>query len=272
MVHRDFHTGEHETVSWLGFDDYDPSATSIPDQAPSELAFSGPLLDYDSLLAVGYRNHPVLIWDPMELQLLGRCETVSTNGVNDMAFNPNYEIPALIVSYADGSLNVFNYTTLKLDSLRPNVYANSLSCSKDGRILVCGTSQGTIHVYEFDQGNTGNIVLTPIYRINSLEDAIRGVAFHFEGLRFVDITRRQCRVWEPAALVRRDNEVESTSDVVSLPHRTVGAVVASEKPSISTLLATSKDGRFIVGGNSSGQVILFSADDGSELGTAYSHT
>lgn len=236
------------------------------------MAFSGPLPDYDSLLAVGYRNHPVLIWDPMELQLLGKCETISTNGVDDMVFNPNYEIPALVVSYADGSLSVFDYTTLNLDSSRPNVHANSLACSKDGRSLACGTSQGAIHVYEFDQGHAGNIVLAPIYRINSLEDAIRGVAFHFEGLRFVDITRRQCRVWEPAALIRRDNEVESTSDVVSLPQRTVGAVSAPDKPHISTPLATSKDGRFIVGGNTNGQVILFSPDDGSELGTAYSHT
>lgn len=268
---RNIHTGEQETVSWLGFEDYDASASGISDQSPSKVVFSGPLPDYDALLAVGYRNHPVLIWDAMEVQLLGKCETVSTNGVDDMAFNPNSEIPALVVSYADGNLSVFDYTTLKLDSSRPNVHASSLSCSKDGRALVCGTSQGTIHVYEFDQGYSGNIVLTPIYRINALDDAIRGVAFHFQGLRFVDITRRQCRVWEPAALVRRDNEVESTSDVVSLPHRTVGAVSAPDQPKISASLAASKDGRFIVGGNTSGQVILFSTDDGSELGTAYCH-
>ena len=208
----------------------------------------------------------------MELQLLGKCESISTNGVDDMVFNPNYEIPALVVSYTDGRLNVFDYTTLKLDSSRPDVYANTLSCSKDGRSLVCGTSQGTIHVYKFDQGYAGNIVLVPIYRINSAEDAIRGVAFHFDGLRFVDITRRQCRVWEPTALVRRDNEVESTSDIVSLPHRTAGAVIASDKPHISTPLVTSKDGGFIAGGNTRGEIILFSADDGSELGPVFSHS
>ena len=224
-------------------------------------------------MAVGYRSHPVLVWDAMELQLLGECETVNTNGVNDMVFNPNDEIPALVVSYADGCLSVFDYTAPKLDSSRPNVCANNLSCSKDGRSLVCGTSHGIIHIFEFDKGYAGNIVLTPIHRINCpMEDAIRGVAFHFEGSQFVDITRRQCRVWEPAALVRRYNEVESSSDVVLLSHSPVETAIAQDKPLISTPLTTSKDYRFIVGGNDNAQVVLFSADDGSELGTAYSHT
>lgn len=273
LDHRDFHTGEHETVSWLELDDHGPSITSIPDSSPCRIAFSGPLLGYESLLAVGYRSHPVLIWDTMELQLLGTCETVSTNGVSAMVFNPNDEIPALVVSYADGSLRVFDYRTPKLDSSRSDVCANSLSCSKDGRSLVCGTSHGTIHIFEFDKGYTGNIVLTPIHRINcSHQDAIRGVAFHFEGLRFVDITRHQCRVWEPAALVGRSNEVESTSDVVSGLHKTAGSVISPDKPLISTPLAATKDGRFITGGNDHGQVIVFSTDYGSELGTAYSHT
>lgn len=193
-------------VSLLEFQGHDPLATSIQGHVPCKMAFSGRLQDYDSLLAVGYRSHPVIIWDPMELQPLRECGTLNPNGINDMVFNPNYDIPVLVVSNAHGSLEVFGYTTMKLDSSTPNLFANCLSCSKDGRSLVCGTSDGTIYVYKYDQGCTGNIVLTPIYRINSVEEAIKGVAFHFDGLRFVDVTRRQCRVWEPAALVRRDNE------------------------------------------------------------------
>ncbi|KAH6678875.1 NACHT and WD domain-containing protein, partial [Plectosphaerella plurivora] len=248
----DLDTENHMTESWLGLDEYELSGNTIPDQSPTNAAFSGPLQDHDVLLAVAYRSYPVLVWDPMEMQLLGKCEAPGTNGVDDMLFNPNPDIPALVVSYSNGSLNVFNYISMTPDSSRSHVYANSISCSKDGRSLVCGTSQGSIHLYEFDQGYDGEIFLTPIYRINALEESIRGLAFHFNGLRFVDITRRQCRVWEPAALVRRDNEVENL-------------------PQISTSLVTSADGHLMAAGNSHGQVTLFSTHDGIEVGTAYSH-
>ena len=236
------------------------------------MAFSGPLPDYKILLAVCYPNHPILIWDSMELQLLGKCETTNGQAIRDMVFNPNYEIPALVVSYASGDLVVFDYTTLKIDTCRPRVFAERWSFSKDGQSLACRTEHGTIDVFEFDRGCTGNIELTPIYRINSVgEYWTKDMAFHPEGLRFVGITKRQCRVWEPAARFRRDSRVEVAGDVVPLPHKTVGAVIAPHQPHISTSLTASKDGRFIVGGNKDGQVILFSAKDGSELGTAYSH-
>src|SRR4051812_46027630 len=87
-----------------------PEWDEIPKQAPSRAAFLAQ--DGQVLLAVGYRSHPVFILDILELQALGKCQTgVGNNGIEDMSFNPNSEIPLLVVSSQSGSLYVFDYTT-----------------------------------------------------------------------------------------------------------------------------------------------------------------
>lgn len=244
---------------------------AVPDQPPSRATFSTTTEGCDLLLAVGYRNHPVYIWSPLELELLGECEMRVVNGVEDMVFNPNPEIIALVVAYTDGSICIYNYATMGLDLFMPNVFAITLSCSRDGRTLVTGGSQGVIQVFEFDLGRADNTVLTPIYRTDPFDDAIRGLAFSFDGLRFVDVSRRQCRVWEPAALVRKANELESTSEAISLPERTMGMLEIPEHSQITTTLVASKDGHTIFAGKSDGCVSVSSTADGSELGVISSH-
>jgi WD40 repeat protein len=260
------------STSWLDGGHFDLLGETAPDQSPSKARFSDPLPDYDVLLAIGYRDHPVLVLDPLEMQLLSVCEMTGASDIDDLVFNNNADIPALAVSYADGRLCIFNYESGRLDFSIPNVYAASLSCSKDGLHLVCGSSQGSISLYEFDRGYDTSMFLTPIYRINALADAIRGLAFHFDGHRFIDITRRQCRVWEPAALVQMADEGASTSDVLSVARKINRDVIAPDPPRISTPLTTSLYGGLVAAANSLGQVVLFSADNGCETGTTYTHT
>lgn len=254
-------------------DDSGFSSGGRSQQLPSTAVFSTATQGYDLLLAVAYRSHPVCIWNPLELQFLGRCGSASTNGVNDMAFNPNPEITALIVAEAHGSLCVYNYSTMRLDFEVPKIFADQVACSRDGRTLAVGSSQGVIQIFEFDLGRGGNIILAPIYRVQAASDAIRGVSFSFDGLRFVEISRRQCRGWEPAALVRKDNELESTSEAIILPQGTANSSPNSgSHPQISTQLVASQDGRFIFAGKTDGSVYVWLVSDGQELGVAYRHS
>jgi hypothetical protein len=78
-------------------------------------------------------------------------------------------------------------------------------------------------------------------------------------------------VWAPAALVRKDNDLESTSDVVPLPPKTVGMFDGPEYPEITSPLVAPTDGGCVVAGKSNGNVALFSTLDGKELGLLYRH-
>lgn len=267
---RRLDSGEYETICWRGIHDKEITDTpEIPEQPPSSAAFS--TAGETVLLAVGYRNHPIFIWNAFELQLLGQCAADENNGIDDMTFNPNPEIAALVVSYSDGRLCVFDYTTMMLTFTRPDVFANSVACSPDGRSLITGSTRGIIEVFEFDQDHSGNMVLIPIYGIQAFEDSICSVAFSADGLRFVDLHDQQCRMWAPAALMRKDNELESVSDVVPLPPKILDMIEDSEVSEITSVLAVSSNGGCVIAGKSNGEVVAFSAVDGKELGVLYRH-
>lgn len=241
----------------------------MPDLPPVTAAFmtsSG-----EPLLAVGYRNHPVLVWNILDLEPLGQCATTDNNGIDDMEFNPNPEIIALVASYNDGRLCLIDYVSMELVFVMPGIFAQNMNCTADGRSLVTGSSQGTIEVFEFDQSYNGTAILTPIYRIDALGDSIRGVAFNPEGLRFADVQGAQCRVGAPAALVRRNNELESTSDAMTLTTTATGVSSDRKKLDITSSLVASADGRYVLAGKRGGAVCLFSADDGLEVGALYKH-
>ncbi|KAK1761729.1 hypothetical protein QBC33DRAFT_564472 [Phialemonium atrogriseum] len=261
-------TGQHDSRSWKS-GDYSYSHVAVPDQPPVSAAFMAGTDDV--LLAVGYRNHPVIIWNVLELEPLGQCAAVDNNGIDDMTFNPNPEIVALVVSYNDGRLCVFDYMTMEPAFALSSIFAQRMACSPDGRSLVTGSSRGVIEVFEFDQGYDGRTILTPIYRINALEDSIRGVTFSSDGLRFADVRGQQCRVWAPAALVRKNNELESTSDAVTLTAMAAGVLGGPDNPEITSALVASVDGRCVVAGKRGGNVALFSTVDGREVGVLYQH-
>ena len=240
----------------------------------------------DVLLAIGYRNRPVLIWNALELRLKGQCIVDANNGIDALAFNPNPEITALVVSYNDGRLCLFNYTTMILAFTLPDQHAHSVACSTDGRSLVTGSSTGVIEVFDFDYRRGGSHFLTSIYRIN-VGYSIRGIVFSSDGLRFVDIHDQQCHIWSPASLVRVESEVGSISDAATLIRKdselgemddnsnysmmTARTLDNPEEPDITSSLVTSADGQFVIAGKRGGIVALFSAASGKEIGTLYQH-
>ncbi|KAK4223574.1 hypothetical protein QBC38DRAFT_45736 [Podospora fimiseda] len=271
-------SGDEETLPWDNFDREDGTHIDLPKQEPSHAAFWA--FGDEVLLAVGYRSHPVLILDPLEPSLCGFCEPgFKNNGINDMAFNPNPSIPFLVVSYQDGSLCVFDYDTFEMHTHQPRVFAQSIAWSPDGRLLATGTSKGAIEVFNFD--STHQNTLSPIYRTNQWwNEAIRGIAFGIDGLRFVDVSGQQARVWEPAALVREENpdEPDSTTIISSQPDTVLitanwerECTDSLDDSEITSPLLTSQGGGAILCGNSIGEILVFSATDASKVGSLYSH-
>lgn len=220
----------------------------------------------DILLAIAYRSHPVCIWSPLDMQMIGQCGPRGVNGVNGMVFNSNPEIPVLIISFTRGHLYVYNYTTMDLEQSVPGVYADCLACSGDGHTLVTGTAWGLLRVFHFDADHNQNITLKTIYQVKVTGDGVQSVAFNSDGLRFVDIVRRQCRVWEPAALLTKDMDPDSLSEALSQ-----SSITEKSRIRITSPPDVSQDGRFIFAGREHGSVTVFSAVDGHEICEACTH-
>ena len=275
-------TEERESISWKSLESRkqgDKYQIRVPSMPPGRVAF---LTTPDEiLLAVGYRANPVLVWNALELELLGACQFDGpNNGIVTMAFSPNPEIPALIVSIQDGGLYIFDYQTMEMRVRQSEVYASTIACSSDGRTILIGSPQGVIEIFDLEHAHNGAITLSVIYRNNPLVDgSIRGVALSPDALRFVDVRAQQGRVWAPAALVRKSSsELESSigtaegdATLFLPPKRSGGMFSASEDPEITTTLIPSTDARFIVAGNANGEVVLFSTADSSLLRVLYRH-
>ncbi|KAI6494410.1 hypothetical protein MCOR11_005835 [Pyricularia oryzae] len=258
----------------------DGFSQQIPSQPPVCAAFLK--VDTDVLLAIGYRTHPVYVLNALQFEVLGNLAVPSNTGLVGMVFNQNPEIPALLVNSSSGSLHIFNYHSMTLESTQVNLCAGTIACSEDGRSLVVGGEDGVIRVFEFDLDSTGRIVLHLFYCIDSLEGAVRGAAFSSDGLRFLEIRSQQCRIWAPAALVRKDNELESASDAISLPPQTPFGLKQSnaywrsksigQSSEISTPLVVPRgQTAFVVAGKRDGKVIAFSVNDATELKVLYQH-
>lgn len=285
ITRRDLRTEEHESISWRKIQarrqqkNHSALRSTIPSLPPSQVAFL--TTPDDVLVALGYRLYPVCIVNAFELEILGTCEPdISNNGIDAMVFNPNPEIPNLIVCYQSGSLCVFDYLTMEMRVRQPDVHANCVACSADGRTIITGSNRGVIRIFELRQrNNSATVTFNTIYQMTDpLRNIVSAVAFNVDGMRFVDIRGQQGRVWAPAALVRKcANELENSTgtsegrppDLLIKPSG--GMFDTSNNPDITTSLVVSADARFIVAGRANGEVVLFSAIDGAQVGVLYQH-
>lgn len=232
------------------------------------------------LLAVSIRGRPILLFDLESEIFFGNCSREEgPNGSNPethypivaMAFNRNFEGDRLIASYGDGELTIYDPWTLEVRHRALRVNAHTLACSPDGRTLVTGSSFGTIQVFDFD-GPAGE-TLTLVYRINAYEEGIKSLTFSNDSLRFIDIRGSQCRVWEPAVLVRKsmeDYEESDISDPVPMMLKSVTMVEEETRAEITAMLCH-PDGGVLFCGKEDGSVEAHLIQDGQDICVLYNH-
>ena len=276
IVHWDLQDGsERERWEW------NQSITSSgslqkPNRSPGKVLLS----PTTNTLAVSYRGLPVYLFDTRSKKCIGCCQrkagSISTARANQylvdaFAFNSNAEIDVVIVSYADGELAVFSTTSTKLSHCIANIFAQTLACSPNGGLLATGSSQGSIHIFEFS-GVAGDR-LSLVYRISAHEDAVRSIAFSSDSLHFADIRGSYCHIWEPAILLQDDLEEGSQSEFSQ------GSTFVPESKDMEdcsheaeiTVLCPNGSGSHAFCGKIDGTVVLFETSKATQQDVLYQH-
>ncbi|THV72171.1 hypothetical protein D6D27_09773, partial [Aureobasidium pullulans] len=223
-----------------------------------------------STLAIVYRGQDIVLWNYEEdtYQLynhdtgLSDGLTVQMASVNTLLFSRSPESSLLVASYTLADLVLFDVRLkkVKVTVSKAGAYYR-LSASPDGRTFAAGANDGTIKLYDFE-------TLRVVYTIRSEDHAITTLAFNHDSVRLFDIrgNGRSCRVWEPAALLRREIETESVRTPSTYSRDNHEDVIDrnDDNVSIVTALACHKEGRYIVGKNDA-TVWLFDSHSGKAV-------
>ena len=230
-----------------------------------------------SLLAIVYRGQDILIWD-IERNAVHETYRKETGAHHDgtvtrnvkafvtggLVFSADPSATLLAASYSDGDLVLFDTYegTVKEKTL---ANAQILASSPNGRTLAAADSIGTIQIFDFE-------TLKLLYRISSEEYSIKSLAFSGDNCRLLDIRGSECRVWDPAILLRQDDDDENsdTISISTLPHEI--RLECSEDLVLITSLACHGSGRVFFCGKTDGAIYIYDSRSGLEIQKLISHS
>ena len=219
-----------------------------------------------NLLAVGYRQRPVVIWELTD----DSCEYVGSYLKNSQAyygpllfalrFNPKPELNLLAASFDDGDLVVFNPYTQETQ-VRVTENVARMHGSNDGTTLVTGNGSGRVKLLDFE-------TLRCLYSIDSYEMAVRDFAFSSNSQSMFEVRGNHCNIWQPPVLSRvvdtDDVGASLFSDVASLSTPTV-EIEAHNHERMITAFSAPRDSNLVFCGREDGSVRVHSLHDGKML-------
>ncbi|KAL8819520.1 MAG: hypothetical protein Q9223_002061 [Gallowayella weberi] len=242
----------------------DDSDTYRP--APSHAQISGEL----NLLAVCYRQRPINLWDLEDKSFIGQFHKSAPDVYPGpllvaMVFNPNPDMNLIAASYQDGDLVVFDPWNQRQHAIA-EANAHTLATSSDGATLATGDGGGTIQIFDFE-------TLRLLYRSTINDFDIRAITFASNNVRFFDIRRDHCNVWEPSAIVRQtvtgDGSSEYCSEGVTGDAETVETQLWDDSQAITALI--SDGGDLLYCGKEDGSVDIYEAKTGQHKQQLYRH-
>ncbi|RMZ87067.1 hypothetical protein DV736_g5706, partial [Chaetothyriales sp. CBS 134916] len=202
------------------------------------------------LVALVYRNEELELYDFNTLRRPRGKINYSAN-IDAVAFNP--ALAMIAIGSFDGELCTYVIATMK-KAKSTDTDAAHMAVSGSGTTLGVGTKLGDIHIYDFES-------LSFLIKIKHEEEDILGLHFASNGLRILDIRRQRLNVWQPAALVRRKEDDDSShsdgqSTFSTAPSQLVDAFSSTDRVPI-TALAEFHAGNFIFCGRDDGAVVVY---------------
>ncbi|KAK8861793.1 WD40 repeat-like protein [Apiospora arundinis] len=264
-------TRTFEATSWTDNLD-DPYRNWYSGIAPQCAAFNTDL----GLLAVGYTCRSVLVYNyELESHQLFDDEKGLSDDVEQqkmiqlycMAFSKLPDTSLLAVNYGTAELVLFDTDAGNVVARLSSVFFSTLVSSPDGRTLAAARNDGAIELYDFE-------TLHKIYRIRPNDGAVASLAFAFDNTRFLVIRAgtRNCSVWSPVSLFRRDVGHESVRSPSLGSGSQDGAYDQSEtEVSRISVLATDVDGDVFFVGKDDSSVTVHDTKSGTLLGILFSH-
>jgi WD40 repeat protein len=238
---------------------------SFPNQqAPLDVAISPDC----RMVAFAYRGKAVLLWSLDNDQLLGACggkvgstDMISNSSPQQVIFNSNPAVELMVVTFQNG--NMILYETWNQRAVKAAQQdCHYMACSPDGRTLATGSSWGALGLWDFE-------TLTLLYQINTRETLGKALSFTACGTRIIELRDRKTKVWEPAVLVRKASEEDSSiSESVTLPTH-VGEGQEDIVPITSACVHPTQDIIFV--GKDDGTTNMYSALTGELQCILYSH-
>lgn len=267
IVEYNLETGEAaEALEWTIDEQGVPAKTF---RRPSRVVMSASQYQ----LAGIYRGQDILIWDlsgNFAYETYNKDTGLSTSKdsrqnttIYAMVFNPAPHSTLFAVSYFEGDIVVFD----TVDGSRKEIVqasAQSLAVSPNGRTLASFDSSGVVQVLDFE-------TLKPVFRIQSRDWGIKALCFNGDGSRLLVGRGSQCKIWNPVALLRQDDEVDN-SDTISI------STTAQEfqyddsgDEVLITAICEHDSGAVFLCGKDDGSVSLHSTKDGKQLKRLYKH-
>lgn len=228
------------------------------------------------LLALGYKNRHLLIYNydlesyelyDHEHGLAAGVEQHLCVNVSAMAFSSLPDSPLLAVSFSSSELVLYDIEQGNTQARISPVWFSHLVSSPDGRTFAAARHDGTIELYDFE-------TLHKLYRIRSEDGAVSALNFSADSTRFIAIRAggRNCRIWDPAALYRRDVGAESVRSP-SLGSGSQDGLLEESDDSVKLISAVACDpgGAFFLVGKDDKSVSIYDARMGLPIGLLFSH-
>lgn len=200
-------------------------------------------------VAVIHRHEELELYDLDTLQRSKARIAYSTN-IETVAFNQHMNM--LAMAAFDGELCTIELWTMRKKE-RIEADASHLAVSTDGKTLIVGTKAGDIQIHDF-------VTLAPLHNIRYHEQELIGLCYTSNSLRFLDIRRSVFNVWEPAALVRRNEDDDTTSSdgrtaFSTAPSELMQAQMKEETSTITAVVEHSE--RYLFAAKDDGTVTVY---------------
>lgn len=228
------------------------------------------------LLALGYKNRHLLIYnyDLESYELYDHQDGLAAGieqhlcvNISAMAFSNLPDSPLLAVSFSSSELVLYDIEQGTIQARMSPVWFSHLVSSPDGRTLAAARYDGAIELYDFE-------TLHKLYRIRSEDGAVSALNFSADSARLVVIRAggRNCRIWDPAALYRRDVGLDSVRSP-SLGSGSQDGLLEEREDSVNLISAIACDpgGALIFVGKEDKSVSIYDARTGLSIGLLFSH-
>ncbi|KAL9038931.1 MAG: hypothetical protein Q9214_005083, partial [Letrouitia sp. 1 TL-2023] len=213
-------------------------------------------------VALGYRGHPLSVWEVEGPELVGHCMRVIDGSTQSEAMQAWGEVVhvtwhpytgEVIGLYLEGI--IFRWHPYHDETQELHTGANSIVASQDGKCLAAGDPNGIVKLYSLKDLN--------LVFVFASQDPVYDLCFAPDSRRLYDVRGSHGNVWEPDALIRLSESADAPSDTEEGPEN---MLKNAGKIDAVTALAPQPGGQIYCRGTESGSIGFLETDKSSVLG------